>query len=138
MWKEHKFRCLSKRRRGLMQLEIVVSAFLLGAMITSIVGLNYRLLAVAKDTKHYQIALHEAANQIDSLRAGGFIGLDERIAQAKLPEDILQALPGGKLDIQKKEEPSGTQVVVRIAWDRPGAPTTVELVGWDLNMEASK
>jgi hypothetical protein len=121
-----------------MQLEIVVSAFLLGAMITSIVGLNYRLLAVAKDTKHYQIALHEAANQIDSLRAGGFKGLDERIAQAKLPEDILQALPGGKLDIQKKEDPSGTQVVVRIAWDRPGAPTTVELVGWVLNMEASK
>jgi hypothetical protein len=31
-----------------MQLEIVVSAFLLAALISCMVGMNYRLLAVAK------------------------------------------------------------------------------------------
>jgi hypothetical protein len=127
-----------KQRRGLMQLEIVVSAFLLGALITSMVSLNYRLLAVAKDTKHYQLALHEAANQIDILTAGGLQGLDGRIAQAKLPEEILQVLPSGNLTVQKKEDTSGTQVVVRIGWDRPGSPTSVELVGWVSTTEASK
>lgn len=127
-----------KPRRGLMHLEIVVSAFLLGALVTSIVGLNYRLLAVAKDTKHYQLALHEATNQIDILIAGGLQGLDDRVAQAKLPEDILQVLPNGKMNVQKREDQSGTQVVVRIGWDRPGTPTQVELVGWVSTTEVSK
>ncbi|MFM7977460.1 MAG: hypothetical protein ACKO8U_20510, partial [Pirellula sp.] len=71
-----------------MHLEIVVAAFLLGALVTSIASLNYRLLGVAKDTKHYQLALHEAANQVDMLTAGGFEGLDDRIAKTKLPEDV--------------------------------------------------
>ena len=127
-----------KPHRGLMHLEIVVSAFLLGALVTSLVGLNYRLLAVAKDTKHYQLALHEAANQVDMLTAGGLEGLDDRIAKSRLPEDILQVLPGGKLAVQKKEDASGTQVVVRIGWDRPGTPTQVELIGWVSTTEVSK
>ncbi|MFM8262265.1 MAG: hypothetical protein ACKN9S_08305 [Pirellula sp.] len=127
-----------KPHRGLMHLEIVVAAFLLGALVTSIASLNYRLLGVAKDTKHYQLALHEAANQVDMLTAGGFEGLDDRIAKTKLPEDILQVLPGGKLDVQKKQDASGTQVVVRIGWDRPGTPTQVELVGWVSTTEVSK
>jgi hypothetical protein len=127
-----------KPHRGLMHLEIVVAAFLLGALVTSIAGLNYRLLGIAKDTKHYQLALHEAANQVDMLTAGGFEGLDDRIAKTKLPEDILQVLPGGTLDVQKKQDASGTQVVVRIGWDRPGTPTQVELVGWVSTTEVSK
>lgn len=127
-----------KPHRGLMHLEIVVAAFLLGALVTSIAGLNYRLLGVAKDTKHYQLALHEAANQVDMLTAGGLEGLDDRIAKTKLPEDILQVLPGGTLDVQKKQDASGTQVVVRIGWDRPGTPTQVELVGWVSTTEVSK
>lgn len=120
----------TRNRRGLMQLEIVVSAFLLAALISCMVGMNYRLLAVAKDTKHYQLALHEAANQVDLLTAGGLDGLDARIEKTTLPEEVLQALPGGKINVQKIDDQSGTKVVVRIRWDRPGEPALVELTGW--------
>jgi hypothetical protein len=113
-----------------MQLEIVVSAFLLAALISCMVGMNYRLLAVAKDTKHYQLALHEAANQIDLLTAGGLDDLDARLEKITLPEEVLQALPGGKINVQKIDDQSGTKVVVRIGWERPGEPALVELTGW--------
>ena len=120
----------TRNRRGLMQLEIVVSAFLLAALISCMVGMNYRLLAVAKDTKHYQLALHEAANQVDLLTAGGLDDLDARIEKTTLPEEVLRALPGGKINVQKIDDQSGTKVVVRIRWDRPGEPALVELTGW--------
>lgn len=120
----------TRNRRGLMQLEIVVSAFLLAALISCMVGMNYRLLAVAKDTKHYQLALHEAANQIDLLTAGGLDDLDARLEKITLPEEVLQALPGGKINVQKIDDQSGTKVVVRIGWERPGEPALVELTGW--------
>ena len=120
----------TRNSRGLMQLEIVVSAFLLAALISCMVGMNYRLLAVAKDTKHYQLALHEAANQVDLLTAGGLDDLDARIEKIKLPEEVLQALPGGKINVQKIDDQSGPKVVVRIRWDRPGEPALVELTGW--------
>jgi len=119
-----------KKARGLMQIEVVIAALLLGAVITGVVGLNYRLLGVAKDTKHYQLALHEAANQIGWLSAGGLDGLDQRIAQVKLSEDVASALPDGKLDVQRVDDPSGTKVLVKIHWQRPGMPTSVELTGW--------
>lgn len=126
----------TKPRRGLIQLEIAVSAILLGTLICCLVGLNYRLLGVVKDTKHYQIALHEAANEVQRLTASKLDELDERIAQSKLPEDIQQALPGGTIDVQRVDDPTGTRVVVRIRWDRPGKPTEVELVGWVTTKES--
>lgn len=118
------------RRCGLIQLEVVVSAMLLGAILSCVVALNYRLLGVAKDTKHYQVALHEAANQVELLTAQGPVGLEDRIAKVRLPDDLLQVLPDGRIDVEKFDEKEGTRVVVRIGWQRPGAPTSVELTGW--------
>ncbi|MFN6128594.1 MAG: hypothetical protein ACK6DC_02000 [Planctomycetota bacterium] len=121
---------LRKRPRGLMQLEIVVAATLLGVVIAGIATLNYRLLGVAKDTRHYQFAIHEAAYQIELLTAPGLEGLDDRIDEARLSEDALQSLPGGVMEIQRIEDSTGTKVLVRIRWERIGAPVVVELYGW--------
>lgn len=120
---------LSKLRVGLIQLEILIAAMLLGAILSCMVGMNYRLLGVAKQTKHYQIALHEAANQIQILTSDGLDGLDDRIADAKLSPDILESLPGGTIDVQKINDKSGTKIVVRVGWD-PLHPANVELTGW--------
>lgn len=119
-----------EKPRGLIQIEVVVAALLLSAVITGVVGLNYRLLGVAKDTKHYQLALHEAANQIVLLSAGGLDGLDQRISEIKLSEDVAKALPDAKLDVQRIDDQTGTKVLVQIHWQRPAMPTSVELTGW--------
>lgn len=120
-----------------MQLEIVIAAILLGVIITGLSTLNYRLLGVAKDTRHYQFAIHEAANQIEQLTALGLEGLDDRIARATLSDEATQALPGGVMEVQRVDDPTGTRVLIKIQWDRPGDPAPVELFGWVSTQSAS-
>ena len=127
-----------KLRRGLIQLEILVSTMLLGSILTCIVGLNYRLLGVIRDTKYYQAALHEAANQVQEITAGDFEGLDRRIAQAELPIDLGQVLPEGRLAVRRIDDQTGTKVLVRIDWNRSGMLNSVELVGWVSPQEYSQ
>jgi hypothetical protein len=87
-------------------------------------------LGVAKDAKHYQLALHEAANQIATLQGMTDSQLDDGIKKAQLPEDVLRSLPNGKLFIEKIVDQKGTRVIVRVLWDRAGTPSPVELTGW--------
>jgi hypothetical protein len=110
---------------------------LLGALVSCMVGLNYRLLGVVKDTKRYQVALHEAANYVQELTSGGLEELDQRIAQVRLATDIEQVLPGGTVDVQRIEDRTGIRVLVRIVWERSGLPNSVELTGWVSTQEKS-
>ncbi len=117
-------------RFGFVSIEILVAATLLVALISSLAAMQYRLLLVAKDTKHYQLALHEAANQIIGLQTVPLRKLDEAIELATINEEVLRSLPGGKMQIEKIADTKGTRVVVRLTWERLGASVPVELTGW--------
>lgn len=120
----------NSHRFGFVSIEILVAATLLVALISSLAAMQYRLILVAKDTKHYQLALHEAANQIIELQAAPLPKLDEAIELATINEDVLQSLPGGKMQIEKIADTKGTRVIVRLTWERLGASVPVELTGW--------
>lgn len=120
----------NSHRFGFVSIEILVAATLLVALISSLAAMQYRLLLVAKDTKHYQLALHEAANQIIELQAAPLPKLDEAIELATINEEVLQSLPGGKMQIEKIADTKGTRVIVRLTWERLGASVPVELTGW--------
>ena len=117
-------------RKGFLSIEILVAASLLIVIVSGYAALQYRLLGVAKDAKHYQLALHEAANQIATLQGMTDSQLDDGIKKAQLPEDVLRSLPNGKLFIEKIVDQKGTRVIVRVLWDRAGTPSPVELTGW--------
>ena len=117
-------------RKGFLSIEILVAASLLIVIVSGYAALQYRLLGVAKDAKHYQLALHEAANQIATLQGMTDSQLDDGIKKAQLPEDVLRSLPNGKLFIEKIVDQKGTRVIVRVLWDRVGTPSPVELTGW--------
>jgi len=117
-------------RFGFVSIEILVAATLLVALISSLAAMQYRLLLVAKDTKHYQLALHEAANQIIGLQTVPLRKLDEAIELATINEEVSRSLPGGKMQIEKIADTKGTRVVVRLTWERLGASVPVELTGW--------
>lgn len=119
-----------RHRFGFVSLEILVAAALLVALVSSLAAIQYRLLAITKDTKHYQLALHEAANQIVALQAVSLQELDGAIERAKLDEDFLRSLPGAKMQIEKFADTNGVRVVVQVVWDRMGATVPVELTGW--------
>ncbi len=120
----------NSHRFGFVSIEILVAATLLVALISSLAAMQYRLILVAKDTKHYQLALHEAANQIIELQAAPLPKLDEAIELATINEEVLQSLPGGKMQIEKIADTKGTRVIVRLTWERLGASVPVELTGW--------
>ncbi len=120
----------NSHRFGFVSIEILVAATLLVALISSLAAMQYRLILVAKDTKHYQLALHEAANQIIELQAAPLPKLDEAIELATINEEVLQSLPGGKMQIEKIVDTKGTRVIVRLTWERLGASVPVELTGW--------
>lgn len=117
-------------RFGFVSIEILVAATLLVALISSLAAMQYRLLLIAKDTKHYQLALHEAANQIIGLQTVPLRKLDEAIELATINEEVSRSLPGGKMQIEKIADTKGTRVVVRLTWERLGASVPVELTGW--------
>lgn len=117
-------------RKGFLSIEILVASSLLIVIVSGYAALQYRLLGVAKDAKHYQLALHEAANQIATLQGMTDSQLDDGIKKAQLPEDVLRSLPNGKLFIEKIVDQKGTRVIVRVLWDRAGTPSPVELTGW--------
>lgn len=117
-------------RKGFLSIEIMVASSLLIVIVSGYAALQYRLLGVAKDAKHYQLALHEAANQIATLQGMTDSQLDDGIKRAQLPEDVLRSLPNGKLFIEKIVDQKGTRVIVRVLWDRVGTPSPVELTGW--------
>ena len=117
-------------RKGFLSIEILVAASLLIVIVSGYAALQYRLLGVAKDAKHYQLALYEAANQIATLQGMTDSQIDDGIKKAQLPEDVLRSLPNGKLFIEKIVDQKGTRVIVRVLWDRAGAPSPVELTGW--------
>ena len=117
-------------RKAFLSIEILVASSLLIVIVSGYAALQYRLLGVAKDAKHYQLALHEAANQIATLQGMTDSQLDDGIKKAQLPEDVLRSLPNGKLFIEKIVDQKGTRVIVRVLWDRVGTPSPVELTGW--------
>ena len=117
-------------RKAFLSIEILVASSLLIVIVSGYAALQYRLLGVAKDAKHYQLALHEAANQIATLQGMTDSQLDDGIKKAQLPEDVLRSLPNGKLFIEKIVDQKGTRVIVRVLWDRAGTPSPVELTGW--------
>ena len=118
------------RRFGFVSVEILVAATLLFALVGSLATMQYRLLSIAKDSKHYQLALHEAANQIVELQSVPLRELDDAIERATLNEEVLRALPGGKMHVEKIADAKGTRVVVRMTWERLGGSIPVELMGW--------
>ncbi len=120
----------NSHRFGFVSIEIMVAATLLVALISSLAAMQYRLILVAKDTKHYQLALHEAANQIIGLQTVPLRKLDEAIELATINEEVSRSLPGGKMQIEKIADTKGTRVVVRLTWERLGASVPVELTGW--------
>ena len=119
----------NRLRNGFMQLEIVVATGLLVVAISGLAKLYHQLAGVARDSKHYQLALHEVMNQIGLLQETPLEKLDQAVLEVKLPDEVLDVLPEAKLAAERKEDSAGTWVIVRMSWNRVGNPPPIELMG---------
>ncbi|MBM3966234.1 MAG: hypothetical protein FJ308_14400 [Planctomycetes bacterium] len=124
------FRCSPAGRRGLMQLELLVAAILLITLVGILSTIGVRLTRSAKDSKNYQIALHELANQMEILQ--GMTPNERAIAlrELRLSTAVSRALNDCQISAEEIADRFGRRLRLQIAWPNSVSLPPVELVGW--------
>ena len=120
----------TRSRRGLMQIEVLVAAMLLSVMIGLISTLGYRLQRIASDAKHYQMGVHELANQLERLTAIPREELAGALEGLRVSELTADGLTGAELQSHLVEDEWGTRLVLSLQWERVGDPVPLQMVGW--------
>ncbi len=109
-----------KKQKGFSIIEVVVSLFMLGVILLVYAAAN-NTLVLNRIAKHQQLAYRIAANEMESLRSGGYTNLP---ATGSFNDPLLANLPTGTGSIEVGVYDSRTkQVTVRVRWTEPG--TTV-------------
>jgi len=120
----------SHKRSGLAQVELLVSAALVGVLFGILATLSYQLNKVYRDARNYQTAIHELANQMESITS-----LSESEAQAamnKLQPSAQASTQLQNLSLQGDliQDTNGTRVKLSIQWERMGPAPPLVLIGW--------
>lgn len=124
-------------RRGLTQIEVIGSAALVATVITVLACMGAQLQRVAKDSRNYQIAVHELANQIDYLRSLPQEQQSDAMHSLKVSENTAQSLIDANLNAEVISDRFGSRVILSLQWERIGHPEPVRMVGW-LNTDPSE
>ena len=120
----------TSRRRGVTQVEVIVAAGLVVASLTFLPRIGYQLQRITKESKQYQIAIHELANHLERLTRNDPQPLEEALSQSTLAPYVIESLDGAKLDGRVIEDALGTRIELSLQWKRSGDPPPVKLVGW--------
>jgi len=113
-----------------MQLELLVAAILLITLVGILSTIGVRLTRSAKDSKNYQIALHELANQMEILQ--GMTPNERAIAlrELRLSTAVSRALNDCQISAEEIADRFGRRLRLQIAWPNSVSLPPVELVGW--------
>lgn len=120
----------TRTRRGLTQVEVLVASTLLFVTIGLMSSLGYRLQRIASDAKHYQMGVHELANQLDRLTAIPRDELAGALEGLRVSELAAEGLTGAELQSHLVEDEWGTRLVLSLQWERVGDPLPLQMVGW--------
>lgn len=117
-------------RCGLTITEVVVAATLVVSMIGLVAPLTVRIGRIWQSTRQYRLAFNELANQMELLSS-----LEVAQCEASLPSlqpsaNVVQSLPGAKLEGEMIRDQDGTRLVLSLNWDRGSQSVPISLVGW--------
>jgi hypothetical protein len=76
------------------------------------------------------LALDELSNQLDRLSV---LDADQRqaaLAELAPSQEVRDALHDAKLSGRIVQDEDGTRLILKLDWERPGAPAPLELVHW--------
>jgi hypothetical protein len=116
-----------RRRSGVTLLEVVVSALLLGMMVSVAMQMFKTAGLQRRAIERRHVAIREAGNVLERIAALPWARLTpQSVGEFRLSEAARQALPGAELAVELTEpgqEPGMKRIAVRIGWqDRPEAP----------------
>ncbi|MDZ4849603.1 MAG: hypothetical protein SGI77_09930 [Pirellulaceae bacterium] len=117
-------------RSGTTIAELIVACSLLVTGMTLIAGGAVQSHRLRQDTRHYQLALDEVANQLERLVT---MTSDERNAaiQNLRPSEWLESiLVNPEISAETIDDEDGERVMVNLQWNRRGQAIPISLVGW--------
>jgi hypothetical protein len=117
-------------RRGLTITEVVVAATLVVSMIGLVAPLTVRVGRVWQSTRQYRLAFNELANQMELLISLEVARCEDSLPTLKPSANVVQSLPGAKLEGEMIRDEDGTRLVLSLNWDRGSQSVPISLVGW--------
>lgn len=111
-------------------MEIVISATVLLAGIGLMATMIPRIGRCWRESRNYQLATHELANQLEYLTSLDSKELSNALANLTVSEELLDELPDAKLAVEKSSEEFGTRLRLEIRWDRGHDSQPLSMTGW--------
>jgi len=119
-----------KRAQGSANIEVLVAASLLLAVIGLLSSMVPRLGNVWKASRNNQLAAHELANQLELLTAIPESQLSQALENLRVSTDLMDALHNAVLRQQLLDDASGRRIVLSIDWERTVDASPITMVAW--------
>lgn len=117
-------------RRGSTATEVLVAATLLLGMIGLVVPTAVRTGKIWRDTRQFQIATNELANQFETLSQLPLADLQAAIPSLKVAEHVASSLPNPELTAVVQQDTDGNHLTLSLTWDRGPHAQPLQLTGW--------
>jgi hypothetical protein len=117
-------------RRGHTRLEMIVSAFLLTAIIAILPAAFARLSKVWDSTRDFQLASQELSNQLERLTLLSKEDCIEQLKTLPVSTTISKVMPGCSLRGELKEDDGEVRVVLSLHATGSMRREPIVLVGW--------
>lgn len=114
-------------RRGLTAMEVLVSAFLLVALIGLTAPLQVQMNRVWKDSQFYRLAEHEVANQLEKILSLKPSERSRYVDSLSVSERLLERFPQATLRGEQLSGRDGSYVTLRFDWGTRIERSPIEL-----------
>jgi hypothetical protein len=118
------------QRRGIGQIEIIITAIIVGTLASLLSTLSYQITRVQKDARHYQLAVYELTNQLRRINQIPKDAVDSEISKLALSATIVERIPSAKLQGRIIEDKWGKRVELELSWERVGTPEPLRMTTW--------
>jgi hypothetical protein len=119
-----------KRDRGSTNIEVLVAASLVLAVICVLSSMVPRLGNVWKASRNNQLATHELASQLEMLTAIPESQLTKALENLQVSSDLKETLHDVVLRHQLLDDANGRRIVLSIEWERIVDAKPITMVAW--------
>lgn len=117
-------------RYGVTVTELVVAATLFIASVSFVATGSLAMHRVWRDGEHYRIGVELMNQSMVRLCELSAEELQAALGQLEVPESYAQQLRGAELKGEMHQDTLGTQITLRLNWERVGENDPIELTAW--------
>jgi len=93
-------------------------------------SLTFQTGNIVKSVRHYQLAIHELANQLELLTSLNEVERKAMLENLKPSDSVMDALPEATISGEVVVDSDGTRLVLSLDWDRGANGIPVRMVAW--------